>query len=553
MFKRTLFFMMGLILLISLGHAGGPGTTNANFLKAGQGVRAVAMGETYVALGDDLDTLYWNPAGLSQLKTVQAAFTHSFWMEEIGTEYLAFGTPLGPLGAIGGGITLMNAGTITQTLEDSSGNYVGTAGDVSAMSLAFIGTYAQKLNRLIPSDDPFVKNTLVGASLRVVSESVAEASIFGGGLDIGALWRQTEEIKPREVTTLNALRQKASDVAPTIRDAGWRIGFVAQNLGVTTDQMMPINFRLGGGYIINDALTDNGRFTFAADALIPVDNNFKISLGTEYALVGPSSKVAARVGYKIGNEIQDLDSMAGLTAGAGFAILISGIRYQLDYAFVPYGDLGTTQRISLTLEFLTGKNAVTPLAAQVPVPSAMPSVVPMSKPQARKEAKTPPQADKKTDQQVKSTEKKEPPKTEPAKENKAPQVEATPAPTKEPEVDKGEESKKLRSALNRIMGSIKAGMLPGINFDRGTAALTKTAQRGLGQIGKQLERYDYGKVVIVGFAGAKKDLAEARAKAVERYLKMSFRFDANRLETKVGEAGKETKNSSIDIEVVLEK
>jgi outer membrane protein OmpA-like peptidoglycan-associated protein len=437
----------------------------------------------------------------------------------------------------------MNAGTVTQTLEDQAGNYNGTAGDVSAMSLALIGTYAQKLNRLIPSDDPIVKNTLVGASLRVVSESIADASVFGGGLDVGALWRQTEEIKPREITTLDALRQKASHAEPRIRDTGWRVGFVAQNLGVTTDQMMPINFRLGGGYIINDAFTANGRFTFAADALIPVDNNFKVSLGTEYALIAPSSKFAARIGYKIGNEIQDLDSMAGLTAGAGFAILVSGIRYQLDYAFVPYGDLGTTQRISLTLDFLTGKNAVAPLGHQAPARTAVSPAIVSPKPVKESKTTLAKKTEKKQENKVKA-------KPTP---NKTPAPTPEPQPVAEPKVDKAKESRKFKDSMKRITGSIKAGMLPGITFERGTAGLTKEAQRALGQIGKQLEHFDYGKLVILGFAGDKKDLAQARAAAVERYLKMNFRYDMDRVETKAGERKKKPENSDIDVEVVPEK
>jgi hypothetical protein len=346
------------LLYMSTAMAGGPGTTSANFLKVGQGVRPIAMGESYAALGDGLDTLYWNPAGLIQLTAPTASFSHSFWFQDIGTEYLAYGMPAGPLGALGGGITLMHAGTVTETLEDEYGNYAGTGSEVQPISFALVGTYAQKLSRIVPIKDQLLKNMLVGASLRIITESLDDVSVFGGALDLGILWRQTEEIIPTQITThQGSVKTETGEI--TMRDHGWRIGFVAQNLGVTTDKLMPMNFRLGGGYIAQDLFTLGGQGTIALDLLIPIDNDIKFSLGTEYAYITTNTKFAARVGYKIGSEIKDLDSLAGLTTGAGFTLKTAGIiEYQLDYAFVPYGELGSTHRIALTVAFVPNSKAV---------------------------------------------------------------------------------------------------------------------------------------------------------------------------------------------------
>lgn len=346
--------------LVSLASAGGPGTTSANFLKAGQGVRPVAMGETYIALGDGLDTLYWNPAGLVQIAAPTASFAHSFWFQEIGTEYLAYGMPLGPLGAIGGGITLMHAGQVTETLEDASGNYAGTGDTFSPMSFALVGTYAQKMSRLLSVEDPFLKNTLVGASLRIVTESLDDVGVFGGALDLGLIWRETEEVLPRKST---ATEDTSPDTAaqPIVRDHGWRLGLVAQNLGMTTDELMPMNFRLGLAYLSRDLFAPGGTGTLACDFLVPIDNDIKVSFGGEYGYATEHAKMAARLGYKIGSEIQDLDSLAGLTAGVGFSLQAGFMEYQIDYAFVPYGELGSTHRASLTVVFLPGPNTGAPI------------------------------------------------------------------------------------------------------------------------------------------------------------------------------------------------
>jgi len=355
--SRMSILLISVSLLAAIARAGGPGTTSANFLKAGQGVRPIAMGETYIALGDGLDTLYWNPAGLIQLSAPTASFTHSFWFQDIGTEYLAYGMPLGPLGAVGGGLTIMHAGTVTETLEDEYGNYLGTGGEINPISFALLGTYSQKLARIVPLNDPVLKNILVGASLRIVTESLEDVSVFGGALDLGAIWRQTEEMSPLQIATYHGnIRTGPGKIF--IRDHGWRIGFVAQNLGMTSDELMPMNFRFGGGYIAQDLFTPGGRGTAALDLLIPIDNDVKVSLGAEYAYLTQNTKVAARIGYKIGTEIKDFDALAGLTVGAGFSIRAAGImEYQLDYAFVPYGELGSTHRVALTVTFLPGLNS----------------------------------------------------------------------------------------------------------------------------------------------------------------------------------------------------
>jgi hypothetical protein len=43
------------------------GTSSGTFLRIGVGARAVAMGETFVAVANDPSAIYWNPAGLASL------------------------------------------------------------------------------------------------------------------------------------------------------------------------------------------------------------------------------------------------------------------------------------------------------------------------------------------------------------------------------------------------------------------------------------------------------------------------------------------------------
>jgi hypothetical protein len=55
--------------------------------------------------------------------------------------------------------------------------------------------------------------------------------------------------------------------------------------------------------------------------------------------------LTGRIGYL--TRALDTAGFNGVTAGVGFTYK----DYQLDYAYVPYGDLGGTQRTSLTIRF----------------------------------------------------------------------------------------------------------------------------------------------------------------------------------------------------------
>lgn len=350
--KRSMLALLATgIFAVSQAWAEGPGTTSANFLKVAQGVRPAALGEAYTGLAEGLDTLTWNPAGLAVLENPAATFMHTAWVQETSTEYLAYGMPLGDAGAFAAGLTFWQGGGVQETLEDASGNYLGTGEKITPSGLGFIGGYAQTLGRLWPQASPFLRSLSVGANLKVISESYQDDGAFGAGVELGALWREHSD-----------------------SNDGWRAGFTAENLGATTAQALPITFRVGGSYGLPALLAVSGRGTFTADLSLPVDNSAKLSLGAEYAYALDQAVLAGRVGYKLGHEIGDLDALAGLTAGLGVRYASGTLSYQLDYALVPYGDLGLTHRLAITVGFLS---ATGPSATVLNSPTAVEPDLPM--------------------------------------------------------------------------------------------------------------------------------------------------------------------------------
>ena len=79
------------------GHAfagGGQGTSAFQFLQLGVGARPSAMGETFAGVADDVNSIYWNPAGLAGLERREATLSHAQWLEGIKYSNGAAALPL---------------------------------------------------------------------------------------------------------------------------------------------------------------------------------------------------------------------------------------------------------------------------------------------------------------------------------------------------------------------------------------------------------------------------------------------------------------------------
>ncbi len=66
-----------------------------DFMAIGSGVRPLGMGGAYSAIADNGVAIYWNPAGLSQIKKTEFSFMHAFLYKDLATyDNLTFSQPL---------------------------------------------------------------------------------------------------------------------------------------------------------------------------------------------------------------------------------------------------------------------------------------------------------------------------------------------------------------------------------------------------------------------------------------------------------------------------
>ena len=79
----------------------------------------------------------------------------------------------------------------------------------------------------------------------------------------------------------------------------------------------------------------------AVDLNMPLDDNLKVNTGIEYLF---NNLLFIRGGFRIGEDL------ASYTAGTGVQFPLMKNTGEVDYAFVPYGDLGITHRIGLRIK-----------------------------------------------------------------------------------------------------------------------------------------------------------------------------------------------------------
>lgn len=186
--KKVSLIVAAILMIMVQVHAqdSGVGTTVMPLLKVGFGTRAAAMGGAYVGLSNDIGGLWWNPAGIDQLNTGDALFAHHAWFQGITDEYAGMVYPITYKGTVGGGALLSFTGGIERWDDNnfspggtgSPADYKPSQFSTQAGVLSF--AYAHRL---------IADRLSVGASLKGLYESLLLSSGYGGALDLGVHFR----------------------------------------------------------------------------------------------------------------------------------------------------------------------------------------------------------------------------------------------------------------------------------------------------------------------------------------------------------------------------
>ena len=306
MVKKITILILLVFVLIPLKASGEPhseaGTAGLAFLKLGVGARAVGMGEAFVATGDDATALYWNPAGIVELRGTHLALMHNEWFQDIRFEYLGAAWGRGSH-ALGLSLAFNTVGEIERRVMASD----QPLDTFSSHDMALAMSYARKIG---PSWN-------LGLSLKALYEKIYLDDAWGWALDMGFLCHLPVEGLTAGGSLLNQ--------GPKMKMRNEKFS-------------LPTMYKLGFNYSPDRFHFQGGKVILAMDASKPTDNRLRIHWGGELQLM---NRFALRSGYQLGYDEKGISAGLGVRQG----------RFGIDYALVPYSsDLGTTHRISLAIE-----------------------------------------------------------------------------------------------------------------------------------------------------------------------------------------------------------
>lgn len=283
------------------------GTRVFSFLKIPIGARPMAMGGAFTGVADDEASLYYNPAGVASLDGKRFIAGYHNYIFDMQSGFLGYIHPISNDKKVSIYINYLNYGDFIRTSSDGTED-----GTFSGSDMLFGAGYAINVNSELS----------LGGVVKFIYEKIDNYSSTGFAVDLGAKY--------------------------TRGDSQTSFGLMVQNLGKQLGAFsadgekypLPVCFR--GGF---SSSLKGLPILFAADVILPTDNDIYFSIGGEFLNLKP---LYLRLGwtnfgsnYKTGSSKDDL---AGFSAGFG----IEYHRMQISYTVSPEAELGTSHRITFT-------------------------------------------------------------------------------------------------------------------------------------------------------------------------------------------------------------
>jgi hypothetical protein len=285
------------------------GTTTAVFLKMLPGARPSGMGGAFTGICDDINSIYWNQSGLSQITTMELSGSYVKWIEGINSLVTEFVYPLKSV-VLGFGLNYLSLGDIE--IRDTNGQLADTNNSVydSVVSIVISRKFSSKFS--------------IGGAVKYITQKLGPFESNTIGLDFGLLYIIREDKFSTGLSLLNnAASMKIDEISNPI----------------------PMTIKLGVGYKLSPDLL------IALDIDNTSDSDTHIHIGGEYKF---KEMYKIRVGY---NQIE------GLTFGFGINTILKGEEFRMssgselgnelviDYSVVSLGEFGLGHRISLGIKF----------------------------------------------------------------------------------------------------------------------------------------------------------------------------------------------------------
>ncbi|MCH8533693.1 MAG: PorV/PorQ family protein [Flavobacteriaceae bacterium] len=331
-------YLLIAVLFVFSGYTQTARKYSNEFLNIGVDAAAFGMANAVTASTEDVNSVYWNPAGLVNIEDNQFAAMHANYFANIATyNYVAGAMPIDENSAVGLSIIRFGVDDIMNTTQliDSQGNIdYDRISLFSAADYAFALTYARKTG---------IEGLNLGANAKVIRRVIGEfADAWGFGFDVGLQYHKGNwklGLMARDITTTYNTWTINEAEFETISGA---IEGQNQERPETTEITLPKlqmgiarDFDLSKDFGLTTAVNLDFRFARTNDIISSDNMSATPAAGFE---INYTKMVFLRGG--VGN-FQDVEQLGGGTS-IGFQPNFGvGFRYngiQIDYAFTDIGD-----------------------------------------------------------------------------------------------------------------------------------------------------------------------------------------------------------------------
>jgi hypothetical protein len=304
------------------------GAAGSQFLKIGVGARANGMAGAYTSVANDLSSLYWNPAGVADVKGMNGEFHYTQWFAGYSHSFAAVSMPLSEQFVVSAHMVSFSSDKIpvtTMAQPEGTGSHYTVNDLVAGVSISGYLT------------DQFS----FGVTGKVVNNAFSSLNSQGIAFDIGTLYdTEIQGIKLGfAIFNLGSeMKYEGQDLKSTkkyieeLKAAPWDVTFLAN------PYTMPLIFRAGiSSEVINK---EDHKLILAGDFVTLSDTPEQFAIGAEYTWI---DLVSVRAGYRFGQD------QLGFSFGLGLSYLTDGVIGKLDYSLSPTADIGWINRLSLSV------------------------------------------------------------------------------------------------------------------------------------------------------------------------------------------------------------
>jgi hypothetical protein len=294
---------------------GTEGTSGATFLEFGTGARALSMGGAFTAGSDDVNLLYYNPAGLGTLLYPVASVTHE---ELINDSHFENATAAFPLYK---GFLAVSSSTFWVSPFDKIDINGSSTGQAQVFDTALTAGYGREVGPLY-----------VGGSVKYIYQSIDTLNTSSAAIDLGVM-KQMYLYSP---------------FAAPVRN--FTVGMSILNLGTTAkDDPLPRSLRMGAAYMpvkwlklqtdISEGMIDPSDLY---DFTYGFEEGFRLNTGLELSW---QDILFFRCGYRF-------NDTGTYTFGFGINYAIENVSFTIDTAYIDNGRFAPSYAINVSFKLI---------------------------------------------------------------------------------------------------------------------------------------------------------------------------------------------------------